>query len=87
MSKYASDPTWSTIDPIPLDDGSNYYADTAESEEQPRVLPLATIYYSDEYTEATAYLRAVMAENEVSERALALTEDVIRMNPAHYTVW
>lgn len=28
-----------------------------------------------------------MAENEISERALALTEDLISMNPAHYTVW
>ncbi len=28
-----------------------------------------------------------MALNEASERVLALTEDVIGMNPAHYTVW
>ena len=28
-----------------------------------------------------------MAINEASERVLALTEDVIGMNPAHYTVW
>jgi protein farnesyltransferase/geranylgeranyltransferase type-1 subunit alpha len=49
--------------------------------------PLATIAYSPEYAEATAYLRAVMAANEMSERALELTEDVIRLNPAHYTVW
>lgn len=88
MSKYSSDPVWSTVDPIPLDDGSNYYVDTTEpGEGQPATLPLATISYSDEYLEATAYLRAVMAEDEVSERALALTEDVIKMNPAHYTVW
>ena len=28
-----------------------------------------------------------MAKNEASERVLALTEDMIAMNPAHYTVW
>lgn len=34
-----------------------------------------------------SYLRAVMANNEFSERSLALTEDIIGQNPAHYTVW
>ncbi|KAL4878451.1 hypothetical protein BJY04DRAFT_196040 [Aspergillus karnatakaensis] len=74
--KYASDPEWSSIQPIPLNDGSESGA-----------APLATIAYSDEYIEATSYLRAVMAINEMSERALALTEEIISMNPAHYTVW
>ncbi|KAL2795686.1 hypothetical protein BJX66DRAFT_166700 [Aspergillus keveii] len=74
--KYASDPEWASIQPIPLNDGSDTGA-----------MPLATIAYSDEYIEATSYLRAVMAANEMSERALKLTEDVISMNPAHYTVW
>lgn len=31
--------------------------------------------------------RAVVNENEKSERALGLTEDIIRMNAGHYTVW
>lgn len=74
--KYASDPTWASIEPIPLNDGS-----------ETGTLPLATIAYSDEYLEATSYLRAVMAANELSDRALKLTDDVIAMNPAHYTVW
>ncbi|OJJ59925.1 hypothetical protein ASPSYDRAFT_200962 [Aspergillus sydowii CBS 593.65] len=74
--KYASDPEWASIQPIPLNDGSESGA-----------MPLATIAYSDEYLEATSYLRAVMAANEMSERALKLTEDIISMNPAHYTVW
>ncbi len=34
-----------------------------------------------------SYLRAVMANDEKSERVLSLSEDIIRMNPAHYTVW
>lgn len=73
--KYSSDPEWASIAPIPLIDSPD---DTT---------PLASIAYAPEYLEATSYLRAVMAANEMSERALRLTEDVIAMNPAHYTVW
>lgn len=76
MPDYANDPEWASLTPIPLDDGS-----------EPDVIPLATIAYPPAYLEATSYLRAVMAANEMSERALRLTEDVISMNPAHYTVW
>ncbi|KAE8351895.1 hypothetical protein BDV28DRAFT_10659 [Aspergillus coremiiformis] len=75
-NKYTSDPTWASIQPIPLNDGS-----------ESGIIPLATIAYADEYVEATSYLRAVMAANEISERALKLTDHVIALNPAHYTVW
>jgi len=34
-----------------------------------------------------AYLRAVMAKEEKSERVLQITEHIIGLNPAHYTVW
>ena len=34
-----------------------------------------------------AYLRAVMAAKEYSPRCLRLTDHIISMNPAHYTVW
>ncbi|KAJ5142918.1 Protein prenyltransferase alpha subunit [Penicillium bovifimosum] len=73
---YSTDPEWADVTPIELDDGSNS-----------SVMPLASIAYPPEYLEATSYLRAVMAANEMSERALKLTEAVISMNPAHYTVW
>lgn len=76
--KYAHSPEWADIDPIPLDDGSG---------NGDGIIPLATIAYPPSYTEATSYLRAVMAVNEMSDRALKLTEDIIRINPAHYTVW
>jgi protein farnesyltransferase/geranylgeranyltransferase type-1 subunit alpha len=33
------------------------------------------------------YFRAVTISNEKSERVLQLTEDIIDMNPAHYTIW
>lgn len=59
--------------PIPQDDGGPN--------------PLAAIAYSEEYSEAMSYLRAVMAKEEKSDRVLELTEDIVAQNPAHYTVW
>ena len=73
MGKYSEDPAWADVTPLPTDEGG------------PNAL--AAIAYSDEYAETMAYLRAVMAAHEFSPRVLALTEDLIDMNPAHYTVW
>jgi protein farnesyltransferase/geranylgeranyltransferase type-1 subunit alpha len=73
MGKYSTDPVWSDIIPLPTDEGGPN--------------PLAAIAYAADYEEAMSYLRAVMAANEYSERVLDLTEDVIDLNPAHYTVW
>ncbi|KAG8624031.1 hypothetical protein KVT40_009007 [Elsinoe batatas] len=70
---YSSDPIWADISPIAQSDGGPN--------------PLAAISYTEGYAEAMSYLRAVMAANEMSERALDLTEDIISLNPAHYTVW
>ena len=89
MSTYSTDPVWADVTPIPLDDGSNFYPVEGQdaSGDTNGTMPLATISYSEEYTEAMSYLRAVMAANEMSDRALELTKDIIKMNPAHYTVW
>ena len=73
MSNYEDSEEWQDVVPIPQDEGGPN--------------PLAAIAYTDEYSEAMSYLRAVMAVDELSERVLALTEHVISMNPAHYTVW
>ena len=73
MGKYAESQEWEDVIPIPQNDGGPN--------------PLAAIAYTEEYSEAMSYLRAVMAENEKSERVLELTQDIIQMNPAHYTVW
>lgn len=70
---YHDDPAWADVEPLAQDDGGMH--------------PLAAIAYTDEYSEAMGYLRAVMAKNEFSERVLGLTEHIISMNPAHYTVW
>lgn len=78
---YSSSPIWSDITPIALQD-------TASGADDQNAAPaLATIAYSPRYAEAMSYLRALMAKNEYSERALSLTADIIFMNPAHYTVW
>lgn len=63
---------WTDIQPIPQDDGPD---------------PLVPIMYSEQYRTAMDYFRAVSASGEKSERVLELTETIIRMNPAHYTVW
>ena len=73
MGKYSDSPEWDDIIPIAQDDGG--------------LNPLAAIAYSDEYSEAMSYLRAVMAKKEKSDRALELTQDIVIQNPAHYTVW
>lgn len=72
---YTANPLWSDITAIPLDEGPGPHT------------PLASIAYTPRYSTAMSYLRAVMAANEYSSRALSLTEDIISMNPAHYTVW
>ncbi|EXJ65432.1 hypothetical protein A1O7_01773 [Cladophialophora yegresii CBS 114405] len=76
---YAVSPLWKDVIPVPLIDGPPGQKDPGPA--------LATIAYSPRYSEAMSYLRAVMAINEFSRRALDLTEDIIGMNPAHYTVW
>lgn len=73
MGIYADSDGWEDIVPIPQDDGGPN--------------PLAAIAYTEEYSEAMSYLRAVMANDEKSKRVLSLTEHIIGMNPAHYTVW
>jgi hypothetical protein len=72
-SIYASNPAFKGVVPIPQDDGP---------------YPLAQIAYSEHYSEAMGYLRALMVgDGEMSQRALEVTGDIIAMNPAHYTVW
>ncbi|KAI0104870.1 putative geranylgeranyltransferase type I alpha subunit [Nemania sp. FL0031] len=71
-SSYARDPAWDDVVPIP--------------QEEPEGA-LSAIAYADDYAEAMSYLRAVMAVKEYTPRCLQLTEAIIDMNPAHYTVW
>ncbi|CAD6503205.1 BgTH12-02873 [Blumeria graminis f. sp. triticale] len=72
MGYYESNPEWDDVIPIAQFDGEG---------------ALAAIAYTEEYSEAMSYLRAVIASKEYSIRALNLTAHVISLNPAHYTVW
>ncbi|KAK6585819.1 hypothetical protein PZA11_000876 [Diplocarpon coronariae] len=72
MGLYEGDPDWDDVVPLAQDDGAG---------------ALAAIAYTDEYAEAMGYLRAVMAGQEHSPRVLRLTEHIISLNAAHYTVW
>ncbi|KAJ2985140.1 hypothetical protein NUW58_g5694 [Xylaria curta] len=69
---YAENPEWDDVVPIPQDEPEG---------------ALAAIAYAEDYAEAMAYLRAVIAVKEHTPRCLQLTEHIIDMNPAHYTVW
>ncbi|KZT24905.1 protein prenylyltransferase [Neolentinus lepideus HHB14362 ss-1] len=69
---YAEDPAWQDVVPVPQYEG---------------VTPLAPIFYTPEYKDATDYFRGILKSGETSERVLELTERIIKMNPAHYTAW
>ena len=83
---YTTSPHWSNLTPIPLIEHGPPDQSPALGGTDPGPA-LATIAYSQRYLEAMSYLRALLKVDERSERGLALTEDVIGMNPAHYTVW
>jgi len=67
-------PEWQDTTPLPQND-------------PPAPSVVVPIAYSDEYRDATDYMRAVLATGERSRRVRALAGEVIEMNAAHYTAW
>ncbi|KAG6818790.1 hypothetical protein H0H93_001600, partial [Arthromyces matolae] len=69
---YSERPDWNDVTPLPQYEDPN---------------PIAPIFYSPEYKDATDYFRGIVKTGEKSERVLELTESIIRLNPAHYSAW
>ncbi|KAH9006558.1 protein prenylyltransferase [Lactarius hatsudake] len=63
------------------------WADVVPVVQYENIQPLAPIFYSPEYKDATDYFRGVVKIGEKSPRVLQLTETIIRLNPAHYSAW
>eukprot|EP01129_Flabellula_baltica_P010547 TRINITY_DN4471_c0_g1_i2.p1 TRINITY_DN4471_c0_g1~~TRINITY_DN4471_c0_g1_i2.p1 ORF type:complete len:235 (-),score=56.41 TRINITY_DN4471_c0_g1_i2:259-963(-) len=65
-------PEYQDVVPVTQDDGE---------------YPVCPIAYSEDYRDTMDYFRAFMRSQEYSERALALTEEVVDLNPGNYTAW
>lgn len=68
----AKSPVWEDVIPVPQDDGP---------------APLCPILYAPTYSQAMDLLRALLPQDELSPRTLALTEHLSKLCPSSYTVW
>ncbi|KAF8186392.1 hypothetical protein BJ912DRAFT_1022793 [Pholiota molesta] len=69
---FAEREEWADVQPLEQYEGAN---------------PIAPIFYTAQYKDATNYFRAIVKSGEKSPRVLELTESIIRQNPAHYSAW
>ncbi|KAH9973756.1 hypothetical protein BGW80DRAFT_1437112 [Lactifluus volemus] len=75
-----------TAEPVLYAERSEW-SDVVPIAQYENIQPLAPIFYSPEYKDATDYFRAIVKAGEKSSRVLQLTETIIRLNPAHYSAW
>ncbi|ORY92535.1 hypothetical protein BCR35DRAFT_285887 [Leucosporidium creatinivorum] len=69
---FSQRPGWEDLQPIPQADAPN---------------ALVPIAYTEHYRDAMDTFRALVAKGEKSPRAIEVTEQLIRMNPGHYSIW
>ncbi|WFD06711.1 galactose-6-sulfurylase [Malassezia vespertilionis] len=76
---------------LPFDPSSRVWADLIPVSQDDGPQPLCPILYDPLYAQAMGLFRALKSASndgvEVSERALALTEHLIDLNPANYSIW
>jgi protein farnesyltransferase/geranylgeranyltransferase type-1 subunit alpha len=63
---------WRDVQPIDIDEGPE---------------PVVFIKFTEDFKDLMSLFRAVAASGERSPRVLSLTEQIINISPAHYTVW
>mmetsp|Transcript_16503 Transcript_16503/g.25654 ORF Transcript_16503/g.25654 Transcript_16503/m.25654 type:complete len:367 (-) Transcript_16503:455-1555(-) len=78
------------LDPPPIisvNDLPGLFPDITPIEQNDGPNPVCAIAYTAQFIVAYNYLRAILAKDERSERALQLTALCVKLNPANYTVW
>ena len=68
---YKTRPEWSDVEPISIKTETS----------------IMDIKYTARYEEAFSYFRAMLKEDELSERSLALTADCIELQRSNFSVW
>ncbi|KAL9926882.1 farnesyl transferase alpha isoform 1-T3 [Glossina fuscipes fuscipes] len=82
----SGDEEWST-EWIPYSERNEWADVTPIQQDDDDKNPVVAISYSAKFREVYDYFRAILAHKEKSPRALELTTDALRLNPANYTVW
>lgn len=80
------DATKDEDDPLIIDD-EKLWSDVVPLPQADTERPMVQIAYHPDYRKAMNLFRAIVKQEEFSERALQLTTCILHMNWAHYTVW